>query len=99
MVSGVKGGPLYVQLQSGPGPASPGFTGIQPVVVAVGAGDPAGKTKTCHAVPVGFVHPKVPPKEVAVAVKTVGLGQAIPVVNALGPAGVLIIPPPQSVLT
>ena len=90
MVSGVNSGPSYKN----------GFAvaGIQPVVAAVGAGEPAGKTNTCQAVAVGFVHVKVAPKEVGVAESPVGFGQAIPVVNGRGPAGLLIIPPSQRVL-
>ena len=51
------------------------FATTHPVEAAVGAAEPAGKTKTCQVVPVGFVHPATADTSVIEPiVKAVGLG-------------------------
>ena len=57
----------------------------QPGVPAFGAGDPAGKAKTCQAVPVGLVQLTRTEVVVIFAVaKAVGLGQVGNVVKVTG---------------
>ena len=63
----------------------------QPVEPAVGAADPAGNTKTCHEVPVGFVHPARAELSVIVPiVNAVGFGQVGNVVAVVGKDQLLI---------
>ena len=67
------------------------FATTHPVEAAVGAAEPAGKTKTCQVVPVGFVHPATADTSVIEPiVKAVGLGHVGNVVAVTGKDQVLI---------